>query len=205
MVLSTYDLNVIASIAILMATAYLFIRWRKLKPKMAWSFLLFGLAGIPGIAINYYQVAGDMGFFLRSLNVIAFMVFLSYGLANMVKGSRPLFYAYLLAIMIPLAYLLSPEISFVYISVVLLYSLISTAFFALVFVMKEREVKVLALIGVVAMFLSGIFAILLGKFDTPQPFYMPRLLLALVFIGFAHISVHAPHHIHNAGGKRKRR
>ena len=205
MALSVYDLSVVASIAILIATAYLFVRWRKLNAKMAWSFLLFGLAGIPGIAINYYQISGDTGFFLRSLILIGFMFFLSYGLASMMKGSKPLFYVYLLSILVPIAYLLSPSISFVYTSIGMLYSIVNTTFFTFLFLEKTREVKIIAFIGIVAMFLSGIFTVLLGKFDTPQPFYISRLLLAFVFIGLAHLSVHAPNHIYNVDKRRKRR
>lgn len=204
MVLSIYDLNILADLATLIASCVIFVKWKNLNYKMAWSFLLFGLTGIISAAFSFYQLSGDIHFFMRSLLIIARMVFLTYGISEMIKGAKPLFYSYLLFVMVLFAYIIDPEMSRIYTATGLLVSVVNTTFFVFLFMLKGKEIRLLAFIGIAAMLLSGLFAIMLGTFDTPQPFYIPRLLLALVFIGFAHLSVHAPNHMYNVKRRRRR-
>lgn len=147
MILSVYDINIIAEITVLLASVFVFYKWRVLNPKTAWSFLLFGLTSIVFIILNFYQVSGNTNFIIRILVVVPRIFLLSYGISEMVKGTRPLFYSYLLFILVPFVIIIDWNLSKIYAAIGLVGSIIYMAFFSFLFVTKDRELRFLAFLG----------------------------------------------------------
>jgi len=203
MALTVADINAIGDICIILSSFYILLKCRKISPRMAYSFGMICLVSVLSSVANFLRLTGDANFAFYMPLTALFIVFLSYGISQIVEKARFLFVSFLLYLLVLPGVFLGFGMDDIYAATGLAGRLIGTMFFTVLVLHKNPEIRTAAMLGVVGMFLGGLFIIFaVSEPSAAQHFYIAKIFIALAFLMLAHVSNCFPHHIR--GGKRRR-
>src|SRR3989338_1936963 len=203
MALTVADINAIGDICIILSSFYILLKCRKVNPRMAYSFGMICAVSALSSAANFLQLTGDTNFALRTPLTALFIIFLSFGISQMVAKTRSLFVSFLLYLLVLPGVFLGFGMDDLYAATGLAGRLIGTVFFSFLALHKSPEIRTAAMLGVTGMFLGGLFTIFaVSEPYDAQHFYIGKIFIAPAFLMLAHVSNCFPHHIR--GGKRRR-
>lgn len=204
------DINALSDLAIIFSCLFLFYKWRKRNYDFALSFLIIVFVFLGSALLNIFRVQGDVNFFLRGINSVIFTISLTYACTRILTNCKKLYPVFALYMVFPFSFFLTNDLNNIYVLLRLIGFIILLPYFILLFAVESREMKLISLLGIGFVATSLLFfnyLLIRPEIEPTLPWFVPKIFLALMFIGLSHFSIHMhdgiiDHHFRKRKGKK---
>lgn len=202
------DINTLSDLVVIASSLFLFYKWRKRNFSFAISFLPIAVVFTESFFLNLFAVTDTLGYLLRGINSAIITVSIAHACTQILRNSKHLYPVFALYALFPLALFITSDLNQILVFIRFISFTVLFPYFALLFAVEHHEIKAVSFLGMCAVVSSAFLwlAMLINPAtSTALPWFVPKALFGLLFLGLAHFTIHMPDGILGHEFKRRHR